>query len=261
MDRCPKNMTGGSQTLALVSTTSVQPRSHGNFCDAIPTITRPIDLLLAKRRQIRSSPTRSPSAGGCDFAADPGLRADRTSVVWLPHLNPATVVVAPAPARFTEATAIGGLTLSFSRRAADGQYWLVEDGAARLPVVLIDGADAAAPAAVVLPLDGSIGRRAEAALRLWRAMTGQARGRPPADLTAQQRSRLGLALRGLDGRLAGCSYRTIAEFLFGPAQVPSGPAWKTHDLRDRTIRVCRRGVDLMRGGYLNLLRHPRRFRS
>ena len=34
----------------------------------------------------------------------------------------------------------------------------------------------------------------------------------------------------------------------------------THDLRDRTIRLVRAGVDLMRGGYLDLLRYPRRRR-
>jgi hypothetical protein len=67
-----------------------------------------------------------------------------------------------------------------------------------------------------------------------------------------------LALRGLDGRLAGCSYHMIAEALFGHTRVPNGPDWKTHDLRDRTIRLCRRGIELMRGGYLNLLRYSRR---
>lgn len=181
--------------------------------------------------------------------------------MWLPHLNPATVVVAPAPANFAEANTIGGLTPNFSRRAVDGEHWFVEDGGAALPVVLVDGANAATPAAVVLPLDGSIVTRLEAALRLLRALTGRDRGRPPDDLTAQQRRRLGLALRGLDGRLAGCSYHTIAEALFGQTRVPSGPGWKTHDLRDRTIRLCRRGIELMRGGYLNLLRHSNRFRS
>jgi hypothetical protein len=181
--------------------------------------------------------------------------------VWLPGLNPTTVVVAPAPANFPEAGSIGALTPSFSLRAADGQHWLVEDRGATLPVVLIDGADAATPAAVVLPLDDSIGTRVEATLRLLRTMTSRARGRPPNDLTPQQRTRLGLALRGLDGWLAGCSYRVIAQALFDQTRVPSGPDWKTHDLRDRTIRLCRRGIGLMRGGYLDLLRHPRRFRG
>jgi hypothetical protein len=34
--------------------------------------------------------------------------------------------------------------------------------------------------------------------------------------------------------------------------------WQTHDLRDRTIRQCRRGIELSRGGHLNLLRRSRR---
>jgi hypothetical protein len=67
-----------------------------------------------------------------------------------------------------------------------------------------------------------------------------------------------LTLRALDGRLAGETYRGIARALFGAPRVPAGPAWKTHDLRDRTIRLVRTGVDLMQGGYLDLLRHQRR---
>ena len=117
----------------------------------------------------------------------------------------------------------------------------------------------AAPAAVVLPLDGSFAARAEAGLRLWCAMTGRARGRPPDDLTEQQRSRLGLALRGLDGRLAGFSYRVIAQALFSQTRVLSGPDWKTHDLRYRTIRLCCRGIELMHGGYLRCCAIPAGF--
>ena len=64
------------------------------------------------------------------------------------------------------------------------------------------------------------------------------------------------ALRALDAHLAGATYREIAEALFGEARVPTGSSWKTHDLRDRTIRLVRTGVRLMRGGYLDLLRRP-----
>jgi hypothetical protein len=69
-----------------------------------------------------------------------------------------------------------------------------------------------------------------------------------------------LALRALDGHLAGATYREIAEVLFGTARVPSGSSWKTHDLRGRTIRLVRMGLKLMRGGYLDLLRSTRRRR-
>ena len=74
----------------------------------------------------------------------------------------------------------------------------------------------------------------------------------------QRRDRLGLALRALDARLSGESYRVIAQSLFRPARIPAGAAWKTHELRDRTIRLARVGLKLMRGGYLELLRYPRK---
>ena len=166
------------------------------------------------------------------------------------------MLVAPAPETFTDASPIGALTPVFTRQAAGDEHWLVNDRRGRLPVVLIGGANAATPAAVVIPLDADFAARADAALHLWRAAMGRPRGRPQGSLTLQQRRRLVLALRALDGRLAGNSYRVIAQGLFGETPTTTGPAWKTHDLRDRTIRFCRRGLELMRGGYLDLLRHP-----
>jgi hypothetical protein len=99
--------------------------------------------------------------------------------------------------------------------------------------------------------------RADAALRLWRVVIGRPHGRPAERLTRQRRHRLRLTLRALDGRLAGESYRVIAQSLFGRTRVPADASWKTHELRDRTIRLARAGLMLMRGGYLDLLRHPR----
>ena len=56
--------------------------------------------------------------------------------------------------------------------------------------------------------------------------------------------------------MAGSTYRAIAEVLFGEKRIPDR-AWKTHDLRNRTIRLVQSGLALMRGGYRALLR-PRR---
>lgn len=111
--------------------------------------------------------------------------------------------------------------------------------------------------AVVIPLDADFNTRADAALRLWRIATGRPRVRPPDRLTRHRRHRLALTLRALDARLANQSYRVVAKYLFGRARVPAGPAWKTHELRDRTIRLARAGMELMQGGYLDLLRYPR----
>jgi hypothetical protein len=121
--------------------------------------------------------------------------------------------------------------------------------------VLIGGATTATPAAAVIPLDQNFATRADSALRLWQAISERSVGRSPESLTPSRRRRLTLALRALDGHLADKTYRAIAQGLFGERRVPSGSSWKTHDLRDRTIRLVRTGLHLMRGGYLKLLRH------
>lgn len=144
------------------------------------------------------------------------------------------------------------------RHTGDAELWLVNDGDTQLSLVLIDEADRAMPAAVVIPLMPDFPARANAAVRLWRLATGQPKPSPHKSVTLQQRRRLALTLRALDGHHEGEQYRAIAKGLFGRARVPTGSAWKTHDLRDRTIRLVRTGLALMRGGYRNLLRLPRR---
>ncbi|MDE2365006.1 MAG: DUF2285 domain-containing protein [Hyphomicrobiales bacterium] len=112
---------------------------------------------------------------------------------------------------------------------------------------------------VRLPLDDFFDLRALAALRLWRALAGRRAGDDPDGLTLQRRQRLTQALRALDAREDGATYRDIAGVLFGAARIPER-AWKTHDLRGRTIRLVASGYDLMRGGYRKLLATFRRER-
>ena len=147
---------------------------------------------------------------------------------------------------------------AFSRGTTNGSHWLLDEEGNSLPVTLIDGAGSGRMPAVVILLDDLFPTRIEAARFMWHAMTGHPRGRTPDTLTAQQRSKLKLILRGLDGRLADCSYRTIAEVLYDCAF--TGIEWKTHELHGRIRRLCRRGFDLMHGEYRDLLRHPRQLR-
>ena len=102
--------------------------------------------------------------------------------------------------------------------------------------------------------------RASAALRLWRGLTDRSPGPDPTTLPATRRDRLVLALRALDGRVDNASYRDIAEALFGTGRMPER-GWKTHDLRDRTIRLARLGRAMMQGGYRRLLLYPFRGRT
>jgi Uncharacterized conserved protein (DUF2285) len=52
--------------------------------------------------------------------------------------------------------------------------------------------------------------RAHAARRLWRALNGKPPGPPFHTLSSQRRQRLALALRALDARMGGNTYRVIA---------------------------------------------------
>jgi len=145
----------------------------------------------------------------------------------------------------------------FQDAASDGLYLILQN---RTPVVLIGGATTATPAAAIIPLDNHFAARADAALRLWQTIAKRSVGRSSDSLTPARRRRLTLVLRALDAYLAGESYRVIAQGLFGERRVPSDASWKTHDLRDRTIRLVRTGLDLMRGGYLKLLSRRRQRR-
>ncbi|MBS1834391.1 MAG: DUF2285 domain-containing protein [Acidobacteria bacterium] len=111
----------------------------------------------------------------------------------------------------------------------------------------------------VLPLDALFEVRLKSARWLWRAAKGRNAGPDPSAFSKTQRDRLVKGLRGLDGRLEGATYREIAAVLFGTHRLPER-SWKTHDLRDRTIRLCKFAADLMQGDYRQLLLHPYRQR-
>ncbi|WP_347337288.1 DUF2285 domain-containing protein [Bradyrhizobium tropiciagri] len=111
--------------------------------------------------------------------------------------------------------------------------------------------------AAELPFDGDFDARAYAARRLWRTLNGRAPGPAFHQLSEQRRKRLSTAIRALDAHSAGGSYRIIAEALFDKRRIPEN-AWKTHDLRNRTIRLVQTGLALMRGSYRKLLRRVRK---
>jgi hypothetical protein len=108
-------------------------------------------------------------------------------------------------------------------------------------------------------LSGMFDVRLTAARRYWLALNGRNPGGDPAALSPTQRDHLIDTLRALDARLESATYREIAAALFHASRLPER-GWKTHDLRDRTIRLCRLGIQLMQGGYRQLLLHPYRHR-
>jgi hypothetical protein len=166
------------------------------------------------------------------------------------------ITTTPPPLLRTDARPI-----NFERNlivAQDGAEWaLTHHGrAARVHEL---GISTGKPMSVVLPLDALFDIRVAAARRLWLMLQNREPGNDSAVLSTSQCKHFVNALRALDGYLAHASYREIASVLFGAERIPSR-GWKSHDLRDRTIRLVRLGNDLMQGGYRQLLLYPFRQR-
>jgi hypothetical protein len=174
--------------------------------------------------------------GGCDFAVDPQLRSDQATVVWNAQSDPRMAIFTAMPPDLCVAPALALANPSVLATSAEGSYL---DLLALPPTrrALLLGEAAAGAVALVLPLDRLFEDRIDTARRFHR--------------------RLRLALRALDGTLNGADYRAVAEVLFGD-RVPRGAAWRDDSLRGQIIRLVRYGLDLMQGGYLDLLRPERR---
>jgi hypothetical protein len=148
---------------------------------------------------------------------------------------------------------LSGLAPDGVRQAPDGWHAVLRIDGAQHHLCLREAPQPGAGYAAELPFDADFEIRAHASHRLWRALNDRRPGPPFHQLSAQRRERLGMSLRAFDGHMDGASYRAIAGVLFGRRRIPER-AWKTHDLRSRTIRLVRAGLTLMQGGYRALLR-------
>lgn len=112
---------------------------------------------------------------------------------------------------------------------------------------------------VILPLDALFELRAEAALRFWLALAGRLPGERRHDLPTQTCDRHVLILRALDAKLAGASYRVIAEALLG-FRGRSKSDWEVSPLKNQVRRLVADGLFYRRGGYRELLHYPIKLR-
>jgi hypothetical protein len=112
--------------------------------------------------------------------------------------------------------------------------------------------------AAQIPFDDRLEARAQAAMRLWRALTGRTPIPLFADLPTQKKNRLVQSLQALDGHLDSADYRDIAIAVFGRANVPDR-GWNGHDLRSKTIRLVDTAKQFMSGRYRDLLTYPKKF--
>lgn len=198
--------------------------------------------------------------GGWSFAADPHRRFDAQPIFWAPETLPAVLAIDDAvPPSLTASIDFSDVPIEYRRAASDGWHVVLNRGGAMHRLWLKTEPVKLVSFAVRLPLDDDLGMRLRATERLQRALAGQPLGPALEKLTPLQRAQLVMGLRALDAHLDGASYRVIAEALFGAARVPAR-GWKTHDLRSRTIRLVKSALELMRGGYRELLRPRQRKR-
>ena len=237
---------------------STPPASPGNFSAAIRHSRRSAigwSRRCSKATWIKPRRTSSRGAGGYDF--DERLGAIKPEDVrWTAEALPAVVQMTAAPAGAADPKfQLPTETLRPLRFPRAGEHTINR----REQAFRVCGPGIAdeTPLAVLLPLDCLFDIRANAALRLWRTLSGRSPGPNPAHLSPDRRTRLILALRVLDGRRARASYHQIAEAVFSVRDL-KGSVWKSHDIRDRTVRLARYGQKLMSGGYRLLLLHPYR---
>lgn len=190
--------------------------------------------------------------GGCDFAIDPRLSADRAPIFWSPRIDPAVVLLSAMPACVdTDAAGISSVVVGPIRKAPEGTHVLYSADGASTHVVLLEPADPEKPLSAIIPLDARVPDRLFAVSRFWMAVCNL----PAPDdgrLTKQRRSRLVRMLRAFDGRHESASYREIAEVLLR-APPMSAREWKTHSLRNQARRLVADATALVNGGYLKLL--------
>jgi hypothetical protein len=191
------------------------------------------------------------AAFGLRFALDPEVSAAGCDPIWLWSFAPAAAVLAaPVPAGAVTPRRLVAAA-AFRQAAVEGLHLRFPGGfQALLPPSLRQDE----PVGAVLPF----GREWLARLAAARALATLAAGGRPRHLgvSGLRRRRLRLALRALDARLAGASYRAVAAQLLGESFEVSFD-WRASSARALAIRLCALGRKLSHGGHGALLGRPK----
>ena len=177
---------------------------------------------------------------------------------WAPEALPTILKLQRVPQSASELSRDASrMQINFTgadiQHAEDGWHVLLRIAGIQHRLWLDEPPDPDADYGIILSLDDRFPTSSHAADLFWRSLIARLVDAEPHDLTHQRRTRLTQSLRALDASLDGCTYRVTAEALCGINRIPD-QAWKTHDLRSRTIRLVQSGLALMRGGYRKLLR-------
>ncbi len=229
----------------------------GNFCAETSITDRASKTCCLMAKHLNRKLRVSLPSGVYDFAADPNLSALDQPVFWTPHVDPAVIVLCVRPADDPTDAITSDRLARYVVSEPDRTFVRLCIRGERFDADLSGLAAGGSVGALVL-LDALTDDRVCALSRFWAALAGRT---VPADgrLTAQRRKRARDMLRVIDGRAAGSTYRTVGEGMF-PHHDLDAASWVGSAIRETTIRLARDGLQLVRGGYRSLLRHPRRAR-
>ena len=184
--------------------------------------------------------------GGYDFLADPKLNALDAPIYWLPSAAPAVVQLIAVLPDIGLTASIPPESIADRKIDAEGLSWVrLKEG-----VNLVGDQVGDRPVGLLLPLDGDWSARLATADRLYHQIIDRDADPP---ITRQRRDRLKRALRTIDGRQSGASYRAVATAFFGADRVAAEP-WKTSSLKAQVARLASYGRMMIDEGYRNLLR-------
>jgi len=197
--------------------------------------------------------TPGSQTGGCDFPVDPELDAPDAPVFWNPEDAPAVAqFIAPLPPGLRSSSPARLVQPAQTRSEHDLTWARLDNG-----TVLVGAVDDRNrnPFGILLPLDDDWPIRLAAADGLRRTLIDRTADPP---VSRQRRDRLKRALRCVDARRAGASYRDVAALYFRPRRVSAEP-WKTSSLKAQIVRLAAYGQSMIDRGYRDLLRlAPRR---
>ncbi len=122
----------------------------------------------------------------------------------------------------------------------DGRHILWQDPPDQERIWILPDAPPTAPIAAVIPFDTHLPQRVEAVLHLWQRLAGVAPPTRIPTLTVQQRRRMILMLRALDGRSENATYRDLAGTLLDSGvHEQSRSEWLSSSHRSQIIRWSR----------------------
>jgi hypothetical protein len=176
--------------------------------------------------------------------------------LWEYNALPAATILTAAPPGTESTLRFGSLpSPTFSADRVDGRHILWRGTHDERRVWILPDASPVASVAAVIPFDKHLPQRLEGVLHLWQHFTGAATKPAVSPLSRQQRHRMILMLRALDGREQHATYRDLAATLLDPdVRLQSRSEWLTSSRRAQIIRLVKDGIRRMNGGYRDLLR-------